>query len=83
MTHVRVRFNGTANRYPEEIVNGNVVIRDYLEGKGAMTTGAHFTANAVSITNMLDMTFGELVERGVVANGVGIAIYETIKTSNA
>lgn len=83
MTHVRVKFNSTATRYAEEIISANTIIRDYLESKGSVINGAHFTANAAPITDKLHMTFSELTDRGVVAEGATILIYETIKTSNA
>ena len=79
---VKVKYTSNAERGNEEIVIANTKVRDFLMGKNAMMN-AHFTANGTSITDKLDMTFQELIDTGVVASGVTITLYETIKTSNA
>lgn len=79
---VRVKFIASAQRYAEEIVNGDVVVKDYLASKNAVMN-AYFTANGTHIGDKLHMTFNELIDNGYIARGVLININETIKTDNA
>lgn len=83
MTQVKVRFVSTGQRHPEEIVNGDKTVREYLEEKGALMTSA-FSINGTILGGAeLDMKLDEAYTEGFVAPGATIQLYETAKTTGA
>lgn len=82
MTQVRVRFHSSAQRFPEEIVNGDKTVREYLEEKGALMS-AQFTVNGTAITGNLDITLNDLYTQNIAAPGAVITLTETAKSTGA
>jgi len=80
---VRVKFNGTASRKPEVVIDANTRVADFLRDSGA-TMSANFSLPGVSLSQAdLDGTFNDLISRGLVEAGATVTLYETIKTANA
>ena len=82
MTQVRVKFHGAGYRHPEEIVDGNKTIREYLEEKDALMS-AQFTVNGAPITGSLDMKLNDLYTNGIAQPGSVITLSETAKSAGA
>ena len=81
---VKVKFTSTAQRFTEEIISGEVTVKEYLESKGALMA-ATFSINGKILTTAdeLNMPLAEVYERGFVPAGGTIMIYETAKTTGA
>ena len=81
---VKVKFTSTAQRFAEEIIEGTITVREYLESKNALMT-ATFSINGKILTSAeeLNMPLSEVYERGYVPAGGTILIIETAKTTGA
>lgn len=80
---VKIRFTSTAQRFAEEIVDGNKTVREYLEGKGALMNATFSINGRILSGGELDMPLNDAYANGYVPAGGTIMLYETAKTAGA